>query len=185
MIASFGSLVFTRDFLSGGIPIGEFSQTMSLSVDTKEQTSGKPLSTIKGAELEQMEISLQINRYSGIVPEEFIETLRSFVEEGTPSPFILAGKPVGKNNWVLTGVSISDVVLGKKGKILSAAAALTFQEYVPDTFKAAAVATGGVAPAQKTSSIAVSDPYKVQTASKQTKASLKRKQGVQGAGRYT
>lgn len=185
MIASFGSLILTRDFLSGGIPIGEFSQTMSLSVDTKEQTSGKPLSNIKGAELDQIEISLQINRYSGIVPEEFIEILRSVVEEGTPSPFIMAGKPVGKNNWLLTNVSISDVVLGKKGKILSAVASLTLQEYVPDTYKAATVTSGSLAPAQKTSNVAVSDPYKVQAADTQTKSSLKRKQVMQNAGRYT
>lgn len=170
MIASFGGLVFKKS-LDGFIPLSDFEQSFGLDTDVQDQANAKPSTLVKGPSLEEMGFTLRVYRQLGVTPEQYIAQLRSIMAAAVPQKFVLGGKPVGDNLWLLKEIAITEVRLNGKGEMLTAVIALSFEEFVRP---GVAQVTGAAAGSSPGVSFAVDDAYKVSTSTAEEKTQLKR-----------
>lgn len=90
----------------------------------------KPKSEFLGSDLEGLTFKIFLSAMHGVKPRTTLETIEKAVRKGTALDFIVGGKKVGSNKWVITNVSETwDCVLSK-GELASANVTLTLQEYV-------------------------------------------------------
>jgi phage protein U len=66
----------------------------------------------------------------GVKPRSTIEKMEQAAENGTPFSFVVGGKKVGDNQWVISSISESWGDIIKDGKLVSANLTLTLSEYV-------------------------------------------------------
>ena len=157
MIASFGSMTFDAHR-----PISGYTLTMSLNTEAQDQDDGKPATLIKGAGLEQQQFTVRLLRPMGVTPETEIAKYRREVSRGIPRRLVLGGRVIGSHRWLLKAVSVKEVTLDARGRMLAAAVELTFEEFVKpgkkeNSQKSGAGASGGASVAD----LAAADAYKV------------------------
>lgn len=73
-------------------------------------------------------IFLSVNH--GVKPRSTIEKIEKAVENGTPFSFVLGGKKVGANQWVITDMSETWDEIIRDGVLVSASVTITLAEYV-------------------------------------------------------
>lgn len=91
---------------------------------------GKPKSEFLGPDLDGATFKVFLSAMHGVPPRKTIETIEKAVTQGTVLPFVVGGKKVGSNNWVITAVSETWNCVYSKGELVSADVNLTLQEYV-------------------------------------------------------
>lgn len=90
----------------------------------------KPKSEFLGADIRGLNLSIKLDVMHGVKPRNVLKTLEKAVEEGRVLPFILGGKKVGSNSWVITQMSETWDCVYSKGELIKASVSLTLQEYV-------------------------------------------------------
>lgn len=119
----------------------EVSSDKVLTFDGMQQTAGgrwaqhniiggKPVSEFLGADLRQITLPIFLTAAHSVNPRRIIERLESAAESGQPFTFVLGGKRVGKNEWVVSSVGETWGEILDGGKLLSAHLDLTLSEYV-------------------------------------------------------
>lgn len=94
-----------------------------------EVIKGKPKSEFLGAGLQEVSLSILLSSTLGIKPRKTLECIVKAVEKGEHFTFVLGGKPVSKNKWIITEVSETWDVILSKGELIQAKAELSLQEY--------------------------------------------------------
>ena len=156
MIASFGSLTF-----DAGCPISGYTQTMSLGTEAQDQDEGKPATLIKGPGLEQQQFTVRLLRPMGVTPETEIARYRRVMAGAAPQRLVIGGRVMGSHKWLLKSVSVKEVTLGPRGKMLAAAVELSFEEFVKAESKTADKTSASTAPGTADAGITANDAYKV------------------------
>lgn len=156
MIASFGSMTFDTHR-----PISGYSLTMGLNTEAQDQDGGKPATLIKGAGLEQQQFTVRLLRPMGVTPESEIARYRREVSRGTPRRLVMGGQVVGNHRWLLKSVSVKEVTLDARGRMLAAAVELTFEEYVKPGKREEAKGGGSGASGGAVAGLTANDAYKV------------------------
>jgi hypothetical protein len=110
--------------------LNDFSLKSGLNTESQDVTGKKPSTYVKGGILESMSFSIPVGTSMGINARGEYEGWKSIMEAGMAYPFILGGKPVGNNKWLLKSVSLGNTKIDSKGYILSAALDIEFEEYV-------------------------------------------------------
>lgn len=90
----------------------------------------KPKSEFLGADTRSLNLSIKLDVMLGVKPIKVLKTLEHAVEDGSVFPFILGGKKVGSNSWVITQMSETWDCVYSKGELIKASVSLTLQEYV-------------------------------------------------------
>lgn len=90
----------------------------------------KPKSEFLGADTRSLNLSIKLDVMLGVKPIKVLKTLEHAVEDGSIFPFILGGKKVGSNSWVITQMSETWDCVYSKGELIKASVSLTLQEYV-------------------------------------------------------
>lgn len=90
----------------------------------------KPKSEFLGADIRSLNLSIKLDVMLGVKPIKVLKTLEHAVEDGSIFPFILGGKKVGSNSWVITQMSETWDCVYSKGELIKASVSLTLQEYV-------------------------------------------------------
>ena len=90
----------------------------------------KPKSEFLGPDLEGITFKVYLSAMHGVKPRKTLETIEKAVLNGTVLPFVLGGKKVGSNSWVITSVSETWNCVYSKGELVTANVNLTLQEYV-------------------------------------------------------
>ena len=91
---------------------------------------GKAKSEFLGPDLDSMTFKVSLSAMHGVKPRKTIETIEKAVTKGTVMDFILGGKKIGKNKWVIISVSEAWNCVYSKGELVTADVNLTLQEYV-------------------------------------------------------
>lgn len=156
MIASFGSLTFDAHR-----PISGYTRTMSLNTEAQDQDEGKPATLIKGAGLEQQQFTVRLLRPMGVTPESEIARYRREVSRGTPRRLVMGGQVVGNHRWLLKSVSVKEVTLDARGRMLAAAVELTFEEFVKLGKKEEQTGGAGASGGTAVAGLSANDAYKV------------------------
>lgn len=97
---------------------------------TQHNVMGKPIAEFLGPDLDGGSLTVLLSAMHGVKPRKTLETIEKAVTKGTVLPFIVGGKKVGSNNWVITAVSETWKCVYSKGELVSAEVTLTLQEYV-------------------------------------------------------
>lgn len=90
----------------------------------------KPVMEFIGPDIEKITFTMQFRTANGIVPEVMLDKLRKLRDQGKPQLLVLAGRPVGKNYWVIESLGEAVKFWGKYGNIESVEIDVSLTEYV-------------------------------------------------------
>ena len=90
---------------------------------------GKPKSEFLGADLQDVSLSVLLLSTMGVKPRKTLERIRKATETGERFTFVIGGKPVSKNKWVITKTSETWDVIFSKGELVQARIELNLREY--------------------------------------------------------
>ena len=90
----------------------------------------KPKPEFLGPDLDGMTFKVSLSAMHGVKPRKTIETIEKAITKGTVLPFVVGGKKVGSNSWVITAVSETWNCVYSKGELVTADVNLTLMEYV-------------------------------------------------------
>lgn len=108
----------------------EFSNEIGLNVEEQEVDGDKPSTYIKGMNLENPSIALDLRQSTNLDVETEINDWRKLCNDSTPYMLFIGNNPVSVNKYLLTGVSVSDSTIISSGKIVRCKLKLSFKEYV-------------------------------------------------------
>lgn len=89
----------------------------------------KPLLEFVGPGAESISFTIQLYEALGVKPEPELEKLRKMRDEGETVLFVLAGKPVTENLFVIEKMSEKTLFADGKGTALAVEVSLTIKEY--------------------------------------------------------
>lgn len=90
---------------------------------------GKPKSEFLGADLQEVSLSVLLLSTMGVKPRKTLESIKKATERGERFTFVIGGKPVSKNKWVITRTSETWDVIFSKGELVQARIELNLREY--------------------------------------------------------
>lgn len=123
--------------------LNDFSLNSSLNTESQDVAGKKPSTYVKGGALESMSFNIPVGISLGINARLEYESWKSIMEASRAYPFILGGRPVGINKWLLKSVALSNTKIDSKGCILSAVIDVEFEEYVrPGSSKESGTSNG-------------------------------------------
>ena len=112
------------------LTFNNLSRTVKGRWTTHNIVQDKPKSQFIGPDLDGITFEVFLSAMHGVKPRKTIETIENAVSQGTVMPFVLGGKKIGSNKWVITSVSEKWNCVYSKGELAEAKVSLTLQEYV-------------------------------------------------------
>lgn len=109
------------------VPFMDFSTSLTLKEDNKDDASGTAKTNKRGRELRPISFSTTYYRAMGTDPRYQSEAWEA--ELGNSYPLYVGGKQVGVNPMRLTAVNTSDVKFAPSGEWISCKVSLTMKEY--------------------------------------------------------
>ena len=94
-----------------------------------ELIKGKPKSEFLGADLQEVSLKILLSSALGVKPRKTLDRIRKAIEKGERFTFVLGGKPVSKNKWVIVEASEEWDIILSKGELVQAKLDLTLKEY--------------------------------------------------------
>src|SRR5690242_19769630 len=96
----------------------ELALSSSLQVEKQDAKDKKPSTYIKGPDLDELNFSIPLRASKNMNIRKEYDSWINIMEDETPYPFILAGKPISKNKYLLINVSLGDTTIDSGGNFL-------------------------------------------------------------------
>lgn len=128
-IGSFGNVVFqvsTKKTLT----FNEFQRSGEARWESHDVLVNKPRIEFQGPGLEELSLTVLFKAELGINPLKELDKLRKMRDSGTAAPFVIGGKPISSNYFVLQNLAERYTKIDGRGNVLAAEADLTLREYV-------------------------------------------------------
>lgn len=184
LIGKFGSMTF--EVSSKRIrTFHDFSLSGELETESGDAVKKKKTITIKGIGPVKISLELSLQTVLGCDVRNEIDEWLALKDTAATYPFILCGRAVSLNQFLLTNCDVSNVEItpvGSRPVITAAALKLQFSEYIPPDARSTITKKVKSAKGKKSSSksakgvstetIQISNPYKVPTSAQ--KAAAKR-----------
>lgn len=90
----------------------------------------KPKLEFLNAELQTINVTIQLNASLGVKPRDMMDAIAKMVENGTAERLIIGNRPVGNNYFVIQSVSETWGTMYSGGELATANITLTLGEYV-------------------------------------------------------
>lgn len=129
-IGNLGKLIVFEVSSDKVLTFRNMTQTVTGRWATHSVIGGKPVSEFLGAGQRSGNLTISLNVNHGVRPRSTIENIEKAVENGTPFSFVVGGKKVGSNQWVITNMSETWDKIIKDGVLVSASITITLAEYV-------------------------------------------------------
>ncbi len=129
-IGNLGKLIVFEVSSDKVLTFRNMNQTVSGRWTTHNIIGKKPKSEFLGAGQRKVSLTVFLSVNHGVRPRSTIEKIEKAVENGTPFSFVIGGKKVGSNQWVITDMSETWDEIIKDGVLVSANITLTLAEYV-------------------------------------------------------
>jgi phage protein U len=129
-IGNLGKLIVFEVSSDKVLTFHDMTQSISGRWAQHSVIGGKPESEYLGPGQRSISLPIFLSVSHGVKPRRTMEKMEKAAEKGTPYPFVLGGKKIGDNQWVISSISESwgDVIVD--GKLVSANLTLTLSEYV-------------------------------------------------------
>ncbi len=128
-IGNLGKLIVFKVSSKKVLTFDKMQQTVSGRWVQHEVIGGKPVSEFLGSGQRKITLPIFVSAMHGVKPRKTIEKLEKAAESGEHYPFVIGGKKVGKNEWVVESVSETWGEIIDGGKLLSAHLTITLSEY--------------------------------------------------------
>ena len=129
-IGNLGTLIVFEVSSDKVLTFEKMTQTIKGRWTNHEPIGNKPKPEFLGAGQRIISLPIFLSVNHGVKPRATIEKIEKAVENGTPFPFVIGGKKVGDNQWVITDMSETWGVIIKDGRLVSAHLTLNLAEYV-------------------------------------------------------
>lgn len=105
------------------------SETVKGRWTKHDRISQVPKQEFLGPDSSGITFQVQLSAMHGVRPRKTLEKIHTAVRKGTVLNFVIGGKKVGSNKWVITSVSDTWDCVYSKGELISATVSLTLEEY--------------------------------------------------------
>ncbi len=105
----------------------DFTTSVTLKTNNGNDTSGTDATNTRGLELQQMTFVTRYMRAFGVDPRERLDAWTAQV--GNSYTLYIGNKRFGPEKMMLTGVSVSELLMNNDGSFLSVTLGITLQEY--------------------------------------------------------
>jgi hypothetical protein len=130
LIAVFASKIFRVSVSSKNIyTFDGFNVSGGLQTEKQEVEGKKPKTYIKGIDLHSMQFNMSLKTSLGVDVRLEYESWVTIKDAKMPHLFILGGKPLWINKWLLISVGLTDTVINSDGVIIEGKLSLQFEEY--------------------------------------------------------
>ena len=129
-IGNLGKLITFRVSSKKVLTFNDMERKVSGRWAVNNVIKGKPRSEFLGADLQEVSLSILLSSTLGVKPRKTLERIIKAVEKGEHFTFVIGGKPVSKNKWVITETSETWDVILSKGELIQAKIELSLKEYV-------------------------------------------------------
>jgi len=127
MFGAWGGIVFEMNSLRI-FSFSNMQRTVGYRHPTVGILNGKPQSQFTGEELEEVTLDLHFAAELGNNPRAEIDRLEAMGRMGMASPLILGGRPVGRNEFVITRLPQEWQRFTHLGRLVELSGSVTFQE---------------------------------------------------------
>ncbi len=134
-VGSIGNVVFNASSRRL-FTIDNFKQNISVNVSNHDIIGKKPVLEMTGLASDEITFDILLRKQNNINPQNKLKELRNMCDTGKVFPFLLGGKPVSSNYWMLTNVGVSTNYFGKGGEMISISVSVTLKEYPVEQVKA-------------------------------------------------
>lgn len=128
-IGNLGSLITFEVSSNKVLTFDKMQRTVKGRWAQHEVIGGKPVSEYLGPGQQQITFTVFLSSAHGVKPRKIVEAMEQAVENGTPFTFVIGGKKVGSNQWVIESISETWGEIIDSGSLLSAHLTLTLSEY--------------------------------------------------------
>lgn len=129
-IGNLGKLIVFEVSSDKVLTFGKLQQSVKGRWTTHAVIQNKPKPEFLGPDQRTVSFPIFLSANHGVRPRSTIEKIEAAVESGTPLPFVIGGKKVGANKWVITDMSETWDDIIKDGRLVSAHLTLNLAEYV-------------------------------------------------------
>lgn len=129
-IGNLGKLIVFEVSSNKVLTFGKMTKTVKGRWTSHAGIGNKPIPEFLGADQGNISLPIFLTVNHGVRPRKTIEKIEKAVESGTPYPFVIGGKKVGSNQWVITDMSETWDEIIKDGKLVSAHLTINLAEYV-------------------------------------------------------
>lgn len=129
-IGNLGSLITFEVSSNKVLTFDGLSQTVSGRWAQHDIIGNKPVSEYLGPGQRSLSFDIYLSSSHGVKPRKTLETIEKAAESGEPFTFVVGGKTIGKNKWVIASASETWDKVMNGGNLVSAKLKLTLSEYV-------------------------------------------------------
>lgn len=129
-IGNLGSLIVFEVSGHKVLTFNKLQRTVKGRWATHAVIGEKPVSEFLGADRQSITLQIFVTVMHGVNPKKTLEAMEKAAESGTPFSFVLGGKKIGSNQWIIESISETWGEIIDDGKLLSAHLSLTLAEYV-------------------------------------------------------
>ena len=129
-IGNLGKLIVFEVSNEKVLTFKNMTQTVKGRWNTHSVIGRKPVSEFLGADQRNISLDIFLTVNHGVKPLKTIDAIERAIESGTPYPFVIGGRKIGNNQWVITSMSETWGTIIRDGQLVSANLALTLSEYV-------------------------------------------------------
>ena len=129
-VGNLGKLIVFEVSSDKVLTFRNMNQTVSGRWTTHNIIGNKPKSEFLGPGQRSVSLTIFLSANHGVRPRSTIEKIEKAVENGTPFSFVIGGKKVGSNKWVITNMSETWDEIISDGVLVSASLTITLSEYV-------------------------------------------------------
>jgi LysM repeat protein len=130
----------------------DMTRSASASYSEHERNGGKAYLEFNSDGLDELTLTIEVNAALGVKPATVEKKLFDQKNKGTAEYFVLGGKKIGKNPYVITAIEEGYNSFYTDGRLISASFQITLKEYANKTAKTkkSAATTKSAGTAKKT-----------------------------------
>lgn len=115
--------------LNNVITPSEYSRTGAGRWEEHSLMHTKPVLQFTGPGLTHLSFKILVSTTLGQSPESVLKRLRDYRDNGAVVPFILGGKPVSQNYFIIESIEENEQYFDAYGKLMSVEISLALREY--------------------------------------------------------
>lgn len=129
-IGNLGNLIVFEVSSKKVLTFGKMTKAVKGRWTNHAAIGNKPVSEFLGPDQGNVSLSIFLTVNHGVRPRKTIEKIENAIESGTPLSFVIGGKKIGSNRWVITDMSETWDEIIQDGILVSAHLTLNLAEYV-------------------------------------------------------
>lgn len=129
-VGNLGDLIIFSVSYERLLTFNKLNRTVKGRWASHEIIGKKPRAEFIGPGSQSLSFPIYLTVMHGVKPRKVIEEIEEAIENGEPFDFVVGGKKIGKNKWVIESASETWDALIDDGKLVACNLNLTLSEYV-------------------------------------------------------